>query len=158
MSDKQITMNEDQLASVFAKAVEAAVKAARAPNPLEQREIDKQIEADKRRSMMIVELGKAEEEVMRRKRDDCTHSRHSMSMGSLGGHAAPRGQGEWTTGGQMLGRKKAVLVCTRCAWTWVFQPTDAEAEFIEQTGLRGFPPPTKEKYGDRLLEEGGHQA
>ena len=153
MTDKPLTLTEDQLSRI----IETAVKAARSPNVLEQRQIDEQIAADKRRSQMMVELGKTEEQAMKEKRDRCTHSRHPMTAGKFGGHPAPKGQGEWTTGGQMLGRKKAVLICTRCSYTWVFEPTDTEAEYIEQSGLQGFAPPTKEKYGDRLLEEGAHQ-
>jgi hypothetical protein len=154
MSDKQISINEDQLASVFAKAVEAAVRAARAPNAKEQREIDEEISAQKRKLIMIKELGKAEQEALDRKKYGCSHSRFGMASGKLGGHNCAKGQGEWCTGGQMLDRKKAVLICTRCAYTWTFEPDDNEAEFILQTGLMGFPPPTKERYGDRLLAEG----
>jgi hypothetical protein len=155
MSDKQITINEDQLASVFAKAVEAAVKAARAPNAKEQREIDEEISAQKRKLIMIKELGKAEQEAMDRKKHGCSHSRFSMASGKLGGHACAKGQGEWTTGGQALDRKKAILICTRCSYTWTFEPDENEWAFIQDTGLMGFPPPTKEKYGDRLLMEEG---
>jgi hypothetical protein len=146
--------SKEDLKDLITAATTAAVSAAMKPNVLEQREIEKQIEADKRRNMMVVELGKAEEEGMRRKKYGCTHSRHPMAMGKLGGHACTKGQGEWTTGGQALDRKKAVLICTRCSWTWTFEPDDNEWAFIQETGLMGFPPPTKEKYGDRLLAEG----
>jgi hypothetical protein len=149
---KVVQLSEEQLTRLLT----AAVKAAQTPNVLELREIEKQVEADKRRSLMAVEMGRAEEENMRRRKDGCSHSRYPMSMGKLGGHACSKGNGEWTTGGQLCGRDpqtgrpRAVLICTRCSWTWTFEPTMQELDYIEQSGLMGFAPPAKE----RLIAEG----
>src|SRR5215470_4966317 len=156
MADKQTFVLTDEQLS---KIITAAVTAAKAPNPVEAKEIEKQIEADKRRSLMQVEMAKAEEENTKRKKYGCTHSRYPMSMGKQGGHAAPKGTGEWTTGGQLCGRNpktgtpRAVLICQRCSWTWTFEPTIQELDFINESGMMGMTPPTKERYGDRLIAE-----
>jgi hypothetical protein len=153
MSDnKVVQLSEEQLTRLLT----AAVKAAQTPNVLEQKEIEKAIEADKRRTLMAVEMGKAEEEHMRRRKEGCSHSRYPMSMGKLGGNPCQRGTGEWTTGGQLCGRNpqtgapRALLICQRCAWTWQWEPNVQELDHIQETGLLGFAPPAKE----RLIAEG----
>src|SRR5215475_5132298 len=63
-------------------------------------------------------------------------------------------------GGQLCGRNpksgapRAVLVCTRCSWTWTWEPTVQELDYINESGMLGMTPPTKERYGDRLISEG----
>jgi len=157
MADKQTFVLSDEQLS---KIITAAVTAAKAPNPVEAREIEKQIEADKRRTMMQVEMAKAEEEHIRQKKYGCSHSRHPQGAGKMAGHAAPKGTGEWTTGGRLCGRNektgapRAVLICQRCSWTWTFEPTIQELDYINESGMLGMAPPTKEKYGDRLIQEG----
>jgi hypothetical protein len=157
MSDKLISITEDQLTSMFSKAMESAVKAARAPGVLEQKAIDKQIEDDKRRDMAMRSLAKIEEEAIRRKRDNCSHSRYSMAAGALGGHDCAKGKGEWTTGGQLSGRNdktgavQAVLVCTRCSRTFRWEPTVQELDYFQNGGsMLGYPPPSE----DRLVLSG----
>lgn len=164
MSDKTFVLTEDQLNAILdrqnkgmATAMEAAVKAARAPSVLEQKEIDKQIEADKRRDLAMRELGKVEEAAAIARKHGCSHTRHPMAMGLLGGHGAPKGQGEWTTGGQLSGRNdktgavQAVLVCSRCATTWRWEPTVQELEYFQNGGtMLGYAPPAE----DRLVLSG----
>ena len=152
MSDNKITISEDQLSSMFSKAMEAAVTAARAPGVLEQKEIDKQIEADKRRDLAMRSLAKIEEEAARNKKNSCSHTRHPMAMGMLGGHGAPKGQGEWTTGGQFSGRNdktgaiQAVLVCSRCSMTWRWEPTVKELDYFQNGGtMLGYAPPPEDR-------------
>ena len=140
MSDNKITITEDQLNNMFSKAMEAAVKAARAPSVLEQKQIDKQIESDKRRDLAMRALGKIEAEAAEARKHSCSHTRHPMAMGLLGGHAAPKGKGEWITGGQLSGRNdktgaiQAVLVCSRCATTWRWEPNVQELDYFQGGG------------------------
>jgi len=157
MSDpKGMILTEEQLTRVLS----AAIKAASAPNALEEKAIEKQIEADKRRSLMQVEMAKAEEEHIKRKKYGCSHYRWPMSAGKLGGHGAPKGQGESCLSGQLQGRNpqtgapRATAICQRCSWTWIFEPTIQELDQIQESGLMGWAPPTKERYGDRLISEG----
>lgn len=121
--------------------VSAAVAASHQLNPIEQRKYEQELEAQKRRDKAMVELAKAEEESARRKKFGCSHSRHPMAMGKLGGHAAPKGTGEWTTGGQLHDDDTATMVCSRCAWTWHWKPTLQERLYIEQQGMLGMAPP-----------------
>jgi hypothetical protein len=157
MSDKSINLTEDQLNSMIAKAVEAGVRASKALNPLEQKAYDEQIAAEQRKQQMIVELGKAEEQAMWQKKHGCSHSRYSAQAGKLGGHACPKGTGEWTTGGQFQGEEAgtgiplATLCCSRCAWTWHWKPTPQERHQLEENGFLGYPPPSE----DRLLNAEG---
>jgi hypothetical protein len=125
--------------------VAAAVSAANKLNPIEQRKLDEELASQKRKNLAAVEMGRIEEESMRRRRDGCSHSRYSMAQGKLGGHAAPKGQGEWTTGGQLHGNGTATLICTRCSWTWTFEPTRQERDFIEQQGMLGMAPPPESR-------------
>lgn len=132
------------------KIVEAAVLAARTLNPLEQKSMDERLALEKRRSRMQVEFGRIEEEAMRRKKFGCSHRRWPQGH-KLAGHSCPRGQGEWTTGGQLTGRlgRVATMVCLRCGWTWAFRTTAEEAVDIGENGLLGVAPPPD----DRLLSE-----
>jgi hypothetical protein len=141
-----VTLSKEDLS----KLLEAAIRAAKAPNVLEQKAIDEAIEKEKRRNLLMKELGKAEQETMLRRKNGCSHSRHPQGSGKRAGQPAPRGQGEWTTGGQLVGRDLAVLCCLRCAWTWQWQPTYEEREFILNEGMLGMAPPP----ADRLLAEG----
>jgi hypothetical protein len=89
-------------------------------------------------------LGKIEEEARERRKNGCTHTRHALGT-KLAGHAAPRGQGEWTTGGQMHGDGTATITCTRCAYQWRFLPNHTEREYTQDSGLLGAAPPPARK-------------
>jgi hypothetical protein len=158
MSDnKGFNLTEEQLTGMVAKAVEAAVRASKALNPLEQKAYDDQIAAEQRKKQMIVELGRAEEQAMWNKKHGCSHSRHSMAAGKIGGHSCKKGTGEWCTSGQFCGEEPgtgmpyALLVCTRCSWTWKWKPTPHERHQLEDNGFLGYPPPAE----DRLIDAEG---
>jgi len=150
-AEKGMYLSEEQLTRILT----AAVNAAKAPSILEQKEIEKQIEADKRRNLLSVEMARVEEERIHARKHGCSHSRYPSGTKN-GGQNSPRGQGEWCTGGQLCGRnpqtgaERAVLICTRCSWTWIFEPTVPELEFIQQSGMMGMAPPPTE----RLVSEG----
>jgi hypothetical protein len=148
-------LTKDDLKDLITAATTAAVAAAMRPNAKEQKEIDDQIAADKRKSLMMVEMGKAEQEAMDRKKYGCSHSRHPMSAGKLGGHNCRKGTGEWTTGGQFCGKNPktgvpyAYLVCTRCSFGWKWEPNVQELEYLQENGFMGLEPPEE----SRLLKE-----
>jgi hypothetical protein len=145
MADEIRGLTKQDLADIVA----AAVAAANRPDPLREKELAEQLATEKRRTAMMLELGKIEEASTKRKKDGCTHSRLPMSAGKFGGHAARKGEGEWTTGGQLHSDGTATLICTRCSWTWHFQPTLQERDYIEQQGMLGMAPPAE----SRLITE-----
>ena len=162
MAEPQVTMSKSELTELLktiqagqAETLAAAIRAAREPNPLEQKAIDEQIEADKRRSKLMVELGKVEEQSMFRRKHGCSHSRVPQGQRNAGA-PCPRGHGEWTTGGQLsgvddaTGRDVAHMLCTRCSWSWRWIPTLAEREMINGPGMLGMTPPTD----DRVIWQG----
>jgi len=141
-SEGAVTLTKADLQTLL----EAAVRAAKAPNALEQRELERQLEQDMRRSLAQVEFAKAEELAARRRSHGCTHRRHPLGS-RYAGMSAPKGEGEWCTGRQIVGRigeQIATLICMRCSYVWQFKPTNAEREYIESNGLLGFAPPPEE--------------
>ena len=135
MSD--VTLGKAELQEL----IEAVVRAAKAPGVLEQRAMDEDIERQKRRDQLAIELGYAEQLKMWNQQQGCTHSRYSMGAGKLAGHGCKSGQGEWTTGGQLNSNGNASLVCLRCGTNWIFIPTANEKEYAEHEGFLGFQPP-----------------
>jgi hypothetical protein len=79
----------------------------------------------------------------------CSHSRWPSGH-KLAGIACPKGQGEWTTGGQLSGTSTNRIVnqvCQRCGTGWLWRPTEQELNYIESTdsGLSGWPPPDESR-------------
>jgi hypothetical protein len=125
--------------------MEAAIRAAKAPNPIEEKQIQEQIERERRRNLMMTEMGRIEEQSRLHKQNSCSHKRHETK-----GHNVARHEpGVWTTGGNLLGAKEDVagLICVRCATTWKFRPTPEESEYFRNApeGMNGFPPPPEER-------------
>ena len=141
MADEIRGLTKQDLADIVA----AAVAAANRPDPLREKELAEQLATEKRRTAMMLELGKIEEASTKRKKDGCTHSRLPMSARKYGGHAARKGEGEWTTGGQMHDDDTATMICTRCSWTWHWRPTLEERRYIEQQGMLGMSPPAESR-------------
>ena len=165
MADNTVSLSKEEYQALLAKAqgtqdpgqlakiIEAAVRAARAPNILEQKALEEEIAKEKRKRMMMVQLGKIEEESARRKRYGCTHRRIAQGQ-KHAGHPGVKGgpvPTEATTGGQFTGRGNeiATLVCTRCGTTWQWRPTPDERDYLEQSGFLSYEPPSE----DRLLSE-----
>ena len=141
MANDEFKMSKQDLIDI----VSAAVAASHQLNPIEQRKYEQELETQKRKDRAMVELAKAEEEAAKRKKYGCTHSRLPMSAGKYGGHAAPKGQGEWVTGGQMHDDDTATMICQRCSWTWHWKPTLQERQYIEQSGMMGMAPPDESR-------------
>lgn len=147
--EKQPLTLSPELAELMERMVSAAVKASRAPNSKEAREIEEDVEREKRRTLLAVELAKAEQAIMERKKNGCSHSRFSNGAKNAG-CPAPKGTGEWTTGGQLIGRDEAFLVCLRCSYGWKWKTTYDEREQTANVGLLGTAPPS----ADRIIWEG----
>ena len=140
-----VELSPDQLQQLLTKAVAAGVAEATKMNPLEEKRYLEELEREERRNKLAVELGKAEEEALRKKRDACTHSRDKE------GNAVSRGSGIWTTQGQVHGNERITLLCMRCATTWTWKATADEREAVSNSahGLMGWAPPAE----DRLIRE-----
>jgi hypothetical protein len=151
MSDQEqqpMTLSPE-MAALMERMVAAAVKASRAPNPKEARELEADIEREKRRTLLAIELAKSEQAILERKKNGCSHSRYENGSKNAG-MPAPKGTGEWTTGGQLIGRDEAFLVCMRCSYGWKWKTSYEEREQIANTGMLGMAPPKPE----RLVWEG----
>jgi hypothetical protein len=140
----QVEMSKEQLQELLSTAVRSGVSGAMEHlakmNPLEQRKFDEEAAKDRRRDMLGVELGRAEEENTRRKQNGCTHSVDRQT-----GEPVARGTGKWITGGQAYQDGTASLLCLRCQRTWRFRPTPEQYSSIVQTGMYGFAPPSEDQ-------------
>jgi len=146
MGQATISITPEQLQELLKTAIGEAVAAATKLNPLEQRKLDEQLAADRRKNAMIKQLGEIEERSMREKRDRCSHLRYPAGSGKLAGHGAPRGAlgAEWCTGGQAYQDGTAMVICLRCSSTWLFRPDSNYYNAILQNGMLGEAPPSDE--------------
>ena len=144
MAEQTTGFSYAQVQELIKTTVESAIAAGNRMNPVEQRKFDEETERDRRRSQMMVQLGKIEEEATRRRRDGCTHLRYTMSAGRRAGEMAPIGaaNSEWMTGGQAYQNGLASIVCLRCQTVCLFKPSPEYYSAIQQNGLLGeaFPP------------------
>ena len=137
MAEEKLSLTPSQLKDI----IETAVRAASAPNALEQKRLDEELDREKRKRILSVQLGKIEEEARWRKQNSCSHSCNEKT-----GDPVPYGKGKWTTGGQVHGDDTATLICQRCATIWRFEPTHQEREYIlNGPGLLGFAPPSLDR-------------
>jgi hypothetical protein len=142
MPTNQISISPEQLQELLKTAIAEATKL----NPIEQRKLDEELQKDRRRNQMMIQLGKIEEEAARRKRDGCSHMRHPAGSGKLAGQSAAKGSlgAEWCTGGQAYQDGLAMVICLRCSSTWLFRPDSNYYNAILQNGLLGEAPPSDE--------------
>lgn len=138
VSQGNVTMTQEQ----FNQLLEA-LGSSKKMNPLEEIQYQQQVEAQKRAQLMR-EGVQAEEQSQQRRKASCTHSRYPMSAGARGGLPCPKGQGEWTTGGQTLNNRHIVLICTRCARTWKWEATPEQLQAANDGGLLGIAPPSED--------------
>jgi len=130
-----ITLTYEQLQDLMRTFGESASKL----NPLEQRKLDDEMARERRKAMMMVELGKAEEQARLQKQNGCSHMRDFRTGDSVASGAA---NGEWTTGGQAYQNGTAAIICTRCSKVALFRPSPDYYNIIIQNGLlkQPFPP------------------
>lgn len=134
----ETTLSAEKLQEIL----RTVISEARRPNELEQRKLNEELEKDRRRNAMMLQLGKIEEEAMYAKRNNCSHTVYAA--GDNAGMSAPKGApgGRWCTGGQALQDGTALVICLRCSSTWRWRPSPEEYGAILQNGLlRAAPPP-----------------
>lgn len=131
-----LTLTYEQLQDMLKTVLAEAGKL----NPLEQKKMNAELERERRREVLSVELGRAEEESRWRRQNSCSHSRHAST-----GMGVTRGTGIWTTCGQTHGDDSISLICMRCATLWHFKATSEEREYANNAGLLGFEPPPIER-------------
>ena len=132
-NNNSMNITHEQLQEILRTAIAEATK----PNWLEQKKMDEEMERDRRRTILAVELGRAQEEKLWREQNLCTHCRNEKT-----GEAVKRGTGVWCTSGQAHTNDVASLICQRCATLWQFKVTPEEREYIiNGPGLMGFAPP-----------------
>lgn len=158
-----IYFSAEQLQEFMAKAMAAAVAEARKMTPMEDRKYKEEVERDRRRTLMAVELAKAEDQIQRNRMLGCSHKcdpRTGLAVGR------DRADGMWTTSGQLHGNDQATLVCYRCAWPWRWVTNAAERDYINNVGMLNMAPPDpakvkeladKEAERDRLTMFKGNQ-
>jgi len=135
----QVNITRDDLQAIL----ETVLAKSNQLNPLEQKKYDEEMAKQRRRDLLAVEVGRAEEEAQRRKRNSCSHLRYPATAGKLSGQSAPRGTpgAEYTTGGQAYQNGLAMMFCTRCQTQWWFKPTQDYYTIILQEGLSSTAPP-----------------
>lgn len=141
MPQNAITMTPEQLQELLKTAIGEAVAQATRLNPIEERKLAEELAKERRRNMMMIQLGKIEEEAARNRRDGCSHMRDAKT-----GDSVPRSwpTGEWTTSGQAYQNGTAVIICQRCSSTWLFKPDPNYYSAIIQNGLLKAQPPPEE--------------
>jgi len=141
-----IEMTPEQLQELLARAVGAAVDkavaAAKAMNPLEQKRYNEEVDMETRKAALREAVSRDKERT-RNARRNCTHSRDNI------GKYVAKGTGVWTTSGQLHADDTISLLCLRCQMTWVFKSAPWERELFHtgEHGLLGLTPPAD----DRLL-------
>ena len=137
-----IYFSPEQLQDFMAKAMAAAVAEARKMTPMEERKYTEEVQREKRRMRMSIELAKAEEQMQRNKRLGCSHKCDARTGLAVG---RDRQDGVWTTAGQLHGNDMATLVCIRCAWTWRWVTNPNERDYINNTGMLNMAPPDSKR-------------
>lgn len=139
-----IEMTPEQLQQLLKAAVQGAVDtavtAAKQMNPLEQRKYNEELANEERKKLLREAVGRDKMRVLNAKKN-CTHSRDNI------GKYVPKGQGVWTTSGQLHSDDTISLLCLRCQRTWVFKSLPWERELFHtgEHGLLGLAPPSDER-------------
>lgn len=142
-------MTADDLQKLLSSAMAAAVSEARKMTPLESRKYNEEVEKERRRDRMGIELSKAEEINQRNKMYGCSHRCDPKTGLAVGGD---RQDALWTTGGQLHGNDLATLSCMRCGWRWTWKTNAQEREYINNAGMLRMAPPPKAQV-DLYLKE-----
>jgi hypothetical protein len=145
-----VYMSAEELQKLMASAMAAAVSEARKMTPMEERKYKQELERERRRDRMAIELAKTEEQRERNRRLGCSHRCDPKTGLGVG---RDRADGIWTTGGQLHGNDLATLVCLRCAWTWRWKTNSQERDYINNAGMLYMAPPDKDRVDVLLKEE-----
>lgn len=135
-------MTAEDLQNLLATAMTAAVSEARKMSPLEERKYKEEVDRERRRDRMGVELAKAEAQNQLNKMYGCSHRcdpKTGLAVGS------DRADALWTTGGQLHSNDLATLSCMRCGWRWTWVTTPNERDYINNAGMLRMAPPAKDR-------------
>lgn len=137
-----ITLTKEDLKELLISVMQAA----NTMNPLEQKKYEEELMKEKRKAMLVKQLGEEEERQLALRRNSCSHCVDKST-----GESVPRGQGMWITQGQVHSNDVISIVCLRCATVWYFKGTASERDYSinAEHGMLHFPPPSPE----RLLAE-----
>jgi hypothetical protein len=124
----------------------AVMSESRKMNPLDQKKYDEEIEKERRKAILVKQLGEDEERQINQRRNGCSHCVDEKT-----GQPVTRGSGIWCTQGQVHGNDVISLVCMRCSTVWYWKGTPQERAYAidAEHGLLHFPPPA----ADRLLTD-----
>jgi hypothetical protein len=104
MESNNINITPEQLQELLA----GAIRSAKAPDPEEQEKKDQlkaQGDASRKaaREQVMAEIRSKES-----RQNNCRHKKDND---------------KWSTGGQVIGGNKALLICQRCQKTWMWEPS-----------------------------------
>jgi len=124
----------------------AVANSGKSMNPLEQKEYDEKIEKEKRKALLVKQLGEDEERQMSNRKNGCSHCVDKET-----GQPVPRGTGRWCTQGQVHSNDVISLICMRCSTVWYWKGTPNERAYAidAEHGLLYQPPPSE----DRLITD-----
>lgn len=124
----------------------AVMQASKSMNPLEEKKYNEELEKERRKALLVKQLGEDEERQIKQKRDGCSHCVDKET-----GQPVSRGSGMWCTQGQVHANDIISLICMRCSTTWHWKGTPAERAYAidAEHGLLHIPPPSDV----RLLKE-----
>ena len=124
----------------------AVMTASKSMNPLEEKKYQEELEKDRRKALLVKQLGEDEERQIAMRRDGCSHCVDKET-----GQPVPRGTGQWCTQGQVHSNDIISLICMRCSTTWHWKGTPAERAYAidAEHGLLHIPPPSEA----RLLKD-----
>ena len=137
-------ISKQELQELLTNILLAANATPKPLNPLEQKEYDEKVKAEKRKAQAMVHMARIESEAQKNKRYGCTHSRYANGH-RLAGYACPKGQGEWVTQAQMHNHGIASMICQRCSTIWLWKPSAEEIQAIIDGALVGSAPPEESK-------------
>ena len=81
----------DMTPQQFQAILESVVAKAKELNPLDQRKYDEMLAKERRRDLLAVQIGKAEEQAQRAKRNNCSHMRFGAAAGKAFRGKLPEG-------------------------------------------------------------------
>lgn len=137
-----LTISKDDLKELLM----SVMSASRQMNPLEEKKYNEELEKDRRKALLVKQLGEDEERQMTMKKNGCSHCVDKDT-----GQPVARGTGVWVTQGQVHSNDVISLICMRCSTTWHWKGTPAERAYAidAEHGLLHIPPPSE----DRLLKD-----
>ena len=103
----QITMTHDQLQEMMQQVIATAIKAAKELPDEEKEERAKKKDYEKKVIQQAMQQAEAEEKARETRQANCGHKKEN---------------GKWSTSGQIIGGKFAMLICQHCQKTWMWEP------------------------------------